>query len=864
MISRYNYKISLTAFITVILTMTLPAANIPILFQQEQVLAQISADCKTEGQRLLKQGTQQLSSGQIGNARESWQQALTIFREIKQRNYESVVLLLLGMTYVYQNNYTTAIDYYQQALKIVQQLPKRNNEREILVQLGDAYRALRKYSQAIEYYQQALAIARQIKDSENEKIALTKLADAYLDLEDYAKVIDISRQGLKLLNGNQDRSFAIEFLQNIGGAYYYLADYGKAIYYAQKSLEIARIIKDQRKESHALNLIGNIYYFLPDYDKAIDYYQQNLAIARSLKNRLQEGQALGNIGLAYNAKGEAGKAIDYLQQDLVIEREFKDRLGESQTLQYLGIAYQQLRNYSKAIEYYQQSVAIAREVKYTRGESISLTNLGVTFWEFGKLPEAEKSLSEAIELWESLRAKLGNNDSYKISIFEQQDRTYRFLQQVLIAQNKINEALEISERGRARAFVELLTNRLSRNTQRGITQVSSAKVDKPTLPLLQTIAKQQNATLVEYSILTLLSQKGKQETIDSSELYIWVIKPTGEVGFRKVDLKSLQEKDNTTLEKLVTISRESIGARGRGGGILVGQNPDAPKAKQKLQQLHKLLIAPIADLLPKQETEKVIFIPQESLFLVPFPALLDEQGKYLIEKHTILTAPSIQVLDLTHKQRHPGTASLQNALVVGNPTMPSVPPAPGEKPQQLPNLPGAEKEAQAIASLLNTKAITGKQATKAAILEKISQAEIIHLATHGLLDDYRGLGSALAFAPDAQGKNGLLTAQEILDMKLQADLVVLSACDTGRGKITGDGVIGLSRALISAGVPSVVVSLWSIPDAPTAELMGEFYKNFQQRKLDKATALRQAMLTTMKTHPSPGDWAAFTLIGESE
>ncbi|MBR8832903.1 MAG: CHAT domain-containing protein [Stigonema ocellatum SAG 48.90 = DSM 106950] len=211
-------------------------------------------------------------------------------------------------------------------------------------------------------------------------------------------------------------------------------------------------------------------------------------------------------------------------------------------------------------------------------------------------------------------------------------------------------------------------------------------------------------------------------------------------------------------------------------------------------------------------------------------------------------------------------------MVVGNPTMPSVPPKTGEKAQQLPPLPGAEKEAIAIAPLLNTKAIIGSQGRKAAIVQKMPSARIIHLATHGILDDYRGLGSAIALAPDPSPPsplkpgqiNGLLTAEEILDMKLQADLVVLSACDTGRGRITGDGVIGLSRSLISAGVPSVMVSLWSVPDAPTAALMTQFYTNLQHHHLDKAQALRNSMLTTMKTHPNPKDWAAFTLIGESQ
>ncbi|NCS38362.1 MAG: CHAT domain-containing protein [Microcystis aeruginosa BS13-10] len=123
----------------------------------------------------------------------------------------------------------------------------------------------------------------------------------------------------------------------------------------------------------------------------------------------------------------------------------------------------------------------------------------------------------------------------------------------------------------------------------------------------------------------------------------------------------------------------------------------------------------------------------------------------------------------------------------------------------------------------------------------------------------------MALAPNPSANDdGFLTYDEILQLKLNAELVVLSACDTGRGDITGDGVIGLSRSLILAGTPSVIVSLWSVPDAPTASLMTEFYRNWQEKKLDKAQALRQAMLTTMKTHPNPRDWAAFTLIGEAE
>ncbi len=244
-----------------------------------------------------------------------------------------------------------------------------------------------------------------------------------------------------------------------------------------------------------------------------------------------------------------------------------------------------------------------------------------------------------------------------------------------------------------------------------------------------------------------------------------------------------------------------------------------------------------------------------------FNALQDAAGSYLIEQHTILTAPSIQVLALTHQKRQ--RSSGEQVLVVGNPAMPSID-VPGGSPVQLTPLPNAETEALEIARLFNTQALTGSAATKEAVLQKKSGARIVHLATHGLLDDFEGMGmpGSIALAPTASDR-GFLTSSEIINLKLNAELVVLSACDTGRGRITGDGVIGLSRSLISAGVPSVIVSLWAVPDKSTSELMQEFYRQMQLNP-DKAKALRAAAIATLENNPNPKDWAAFTLIGEAE
>lgn len=899
-------KISLTVFITIILTISFTSVNLPLLFFNSLVLAQTSDNKEKQANTLIRQAAELLNKKQISSARKLLQQALTIYQEINEHQGESVALAFLGITYEEKNNYKTAINYYEQALQIIQKLPKRPNEGEILIKLANAHRLQKNYNQAIQYYQQYLALDQQNQDSQNriavlgnlgrtyaalndlpraidyyqqalslsratndrqnELISLLNLGETYLDVENYAAAIEVSQKGLVVARELTNSTAVINFLRHISSAYYFIADYSQAIQYTQQSLEIARIIQDKDSERQALNSLGNIYYYLRDYGKAINYYEQVLFIARSQTNRRAEGLALGNIGLAYINKGEAAKAIDYLEKDLAVSRIVGDRLNKSQTLGYLGSAYLQLKNYSKSVEYYQQALVAAREAKYTRGEGITLYNLSIPLVELGKVLEAEKALYSSIEIWESLRDRLGQSDSYKVSFFEQQAQVYQLLQKVLIVQNKTNEALEISERGRARAFIDLLAARQSTNRNRGnIPQLP--KVEKPTLSLLKQIAKQQNATLVQYSIDSKttgrLGASGKLANLEEA-LYIWVIKPTGEITFRITDLRPLQEKDKTSLTELVNVSRQSIGVRGR-GGIQVAANPNATKAKNSFKQLHELLIKPIADLLPKKESEKVIFIPQESLFLVPFPALQDEQGKYLIEKHTILTAPSIQVLDLTRKQKLGSQNSRQGeVLVVGNPTMPKVALEPGKPLAQLPSLPGAEREAKEIAPLFKTKAITGSQATKAAIVQQMSKARIVHLATHGLLDDNQGLGSAIALAPSTKD-NGLLTAEEILNLKLNADLVVLSACDTGRGRVTGDGVIGLSRSLISAGVPSVIVSLWAVDDNSTSVLMTEFYKNLQQKQ-DKATALRQAMLTTMKQdkYENPLHWAAFTLIGEAE
>ncbi|BAY61706.1 TPR repeat-containing protein [Calothrix brevissima NIES-22] len=878
-------------------------------FEQCLIILKKIGEHQGEGIVLTNIGAVYRSQGQYSEALDYYQQALSIFKQLNDRNSQGDTLALIGSIHYQLTDYVKALEFYQQALAIYKQNNDELLEGVVLGSMATIYADQGDYSQALNLYEQALTISRRINDKVGETKRLNNLGTVYSELGNYSKALELFQQSLAISIKLDDKAGEANNLNNIASVYIDMGDYSKALYLAQQALAIQTKIGNQAALPDTFIIFGNIYLELGQYATALEKYNQALGIIEtsgnpaSKANILQKiaglytklgqyekaldlnSQALNiyskidsksgmvnifnnigriyeqigkyeealklyqnalnilnvtganpakartfnNIGSAYWNLRQYDQALNYYQQALVIRQESGIKEGQAKTLNNIALVYYNQGKYTQALNYYQQALVIARQLKDQESEAITLTNIGEVYNALGNYSDAETNLFSAIEVWNKLRLIL--KDDEKISLFERQTFTYLLLQQVLIAQNKINIALEVSEQARARAFVELLASRISGNI------ANQQLIKPPNFEKIKQIAKSQNATLVEYSIL------------GESNLYIWVVKPTGEVGFKQEDLKSL----NTPLAQLVNKTRIAIGAGGRG---IFSEVKDTDAQKQNLQKLHEVLIEPIASLLPTNPDEKVIFIPHDALFLVPFVALQDKDGKYLIEKHTILTAPSIQVLDLTRQQRQKVTG--KDVLVMGNPIMPKV----GIPPVQLPSLAGAEKEAVTVASLFKTKAITGKDATETAFKEKLSSARMIHLATHGLLDDAdKSIPSAIALTPTSND-DGLLTPAEIVNLRINAELVVLSACDTGRGKITGDGVIGLSRSLITAGAPSVIVSLWAVPDSPTSELMTEFYQQWQKNP-DKAVALRNAMLITMKKHPRPIDWAAFTLIGES-
>jgi CHAT domain-containing protein/Flp pilus assembly protein TadD len=763
-------KIGFAAFLTLFATVSLSLPVRPtVVFSASPTSAQTPEDPRqAQAEQLYQQGIKQYQQGQLEAAIESWQKVLPIYQQLQNHQRTRAVLGTLGATYLMLGDNRKAIEFSEQFLSLAKEMGDRSSIGQAFGNLGMAYKGIGEYVKAIEFHQEALAIMRELKNRQGEG----------------------------------------RVLGNLGSAFEGLGDYENAIASYQESLTITREINDPLGEGTALGKLGAMYANLGEYDKALESYKESLSVVQAIGDALGEGYTLRNLGIAQQVQGDLTQAIESFTKALSIAQDIGDRKLEAETLGSLGLAYEDKRDFTQAIEHQQKSFAIAQAIGDRRLEGVALNNLGHTLFNSGNLKEAEKKLRDAVSVLDSLRP--GLTDANNVSIFDTQVLTYNLLQQILIAQDKFEAALEISEQGRSRAFVELLAKRLSPEAA-----LESVNSKAPTIEQIQQIAKAQQATIVEYSIVPdeEFKVQGKLRG-EPSELLIWVVQPTGKVAFRRVDLKFLRQLQKQAADDALTSLDELINS----SRILNG--PRLRKGEVARKQLHQLLIEPISEFLPTNPEARIIFIPQESLFLLPFGALQDASGQYLIEKHTISTAPAIQVLDLTHQQRQRLEAHYReplqgnDVLVVGNPTMPTL--KLGETAEPLEPLPGSEEEANAIASLLNTKPLIGNQATKVDIVQQLPKMRVVHLATHGLLDDIKELGvpGAIALAP-SENDDGFLTAGEILNLKLNAELVVLSGCHTGQGKITGDGVLGLSRSLITSGVPSAIVSLWAVPDSAT-------------------------------------------------
>ncbi|MBL8148739.1 MAG: CHAT domain-containing protein [Blastocatellia bacterium] len=697
------------------------------------------------------------------------------------------------------------------------------------------------YQVAIEQYNKLLVVARKTSNKQFELQALAGLGSSYAAVEDFLEAINYSEEALSLAEEFHDEFAKFRLLSNLSSIYFSLGDFSSTIDKATKLLEISKKIDDKKMEASAHSYLAGAHFSYGESEKAIQHYKQGLELIRTSGDTYRIALSLSSLAEAYIENKNYEDAKVCLAEVWQIAQQTNNLALSKIVLESLGTLCLIFKHYDQAIENFLLAVSLQTESYIEQG--ISLNNLGFTYYKAGELKKAEETLYKAIEIWESRYKKVSKNELYSISIFDTQLFSYHILQKVLIEQENFDRALEVAEKSRGRTFIAQLIAKSQ--------IISSNSTPFFTIDQAKTIARTNKFNLIVYSLISDKERyfvSGKSENRSAnlfSDLFIWLIKDSGQIIFRQVDISN---EDKKFLLEQLTIKVSSHNTRN-----FDLENSDQLKPNL-LAELYQLLITPVEGDLP--ETGHLVFLPQDQLFFTPFAALVDTQGNYLIERYSVSLAYSIESLALIRQEK--ATDYLSSALIVGNPSAANLSQTLTKK-LELQSLPYAEQEAKEIANLLTTEALIAERATKEAVVTLLPKHKVIHLATHGELSKFS--------EADIPGlimlSDGWLKASDILKIRLNAELVVLSACWTSKGRLTSDGIVGLLRTFLMAGASTVISTLWAVRDEPTKILMVEFYKQLQQ-SVTKAEALRQAMIATMQ-YPQfhdPYCWAAFTIIGK--
>ncbi|MCL4298813.1 MAG: CHAT domain-containing protein [Anaerolineae bacterium] len=803
--------------------------------------------------------------------------ALSIYKEIGNRRWQAIELNDIGLIYNFLGRYDQALDYYQQSLKIIEDstdLRDISNRGGTLGNMGEVYRDLGQYELAINYLQRALAIHRQIGDRGPEGITLAGIGRVYQVLGRNEEAFNYYQQALAIFQaGTGDPRGEANTLKIIGAYYVELGQYEQALSYYQKALALHRGMGNRAMEGLIFSKIGESYSKQANYEMALANYQQALIIHQEVGNQLMEGETLTNIGRVHFALGEFHQALDYYQQALDIHRRVNNELMEATTLNSIGKVYQALGQNEEAFESYQLALSIFHEIGMLREEWVVLTNIGIFHEILGNTEQAIVFLKQAIDVIESIQGEI-KVDEFKVSFATGHIAVYERLINLLWQAGHFEESFSYVERSRSRAFLDQQAN--GRIDYRAGANVALLEQEQ-TLRYEVAARRAQLITLRSH-----LSGDWNQEAINSVEMELTMLEEEYAKLMRElkiqspevaslisVEIASLTEVqswlDNNTalIEYFMTEERTLVFIISRGKLESISINVSRQKLSEtiaifrdfaslddphpyELQHLYHWLIEPLK---PYIDVPIIGIIPHNVLHYLPFTALSDGEH-YLSDDYTLFTLPSASVLRFIREKRKPNPNTI---LALGNPTVDE----PG-----LTNLKSAEQEVNMIASLYGIRALVGNAATESAVWSQANKVGILHLAAHGTFNPYNPLFSAIHLAKD-KDNDGLLEVHEIYGLDLiHADLVVLSACKTVIGELSaGDEVVGLNRAFLYTGTPTVIASLWNVEDKATGILMERFYTHLRTG-LNKAKALRQAQQEIREEYPHPYYWAAFVLTGD--
>ncbi len=809
--------------------------------------------------------------------------------------------------------YQKALKAYTSALEVAKELQRSRLVAVLLNRRGHVLQAQGRIQDAVIAYESALRALEKDKTFNLESVVnwlsqsvanlLSQKGKGYF-VSDPEPVPDLysAKVAQTLEVDENDPALVVKLWLDIGNAYLQQPQEEPALNAYEQALQHPEINTNPVLKAYAIANIGEIYRRQDKIDDAEVKLNQALALFEQYADPLEKRRVIALLANIARDRGQLARAIELYQQALALYEKANDRLGMGRAYAGLASLYLMQKQFTDAQQTYQKAIELAEAEHDNDTLWHAYWGLGCCQHVAAELSEAIDSFNKSLELINSRQQDL-RTDEGKVAFLENVQDVFEKLLTVHLelAQTGTQDykaALGVAEDARGQALQDLMKGRKRQRSRfvdtqgepateldslgviraanrKAVQAASGVRLDPPDDPRVQAASGIPSNLINEFGMVP--DPEADQQVpklpplarlvfyVLSERTAIFAVTPDGKVQGHVVPLGEEAIAARVThLRRALSVDEVSRGVeRKLGSASLPDQGIIKVKLETLLQDLYAELIAPVADVLPTDGTP-VVIEPHCSLWLVPFAALQLPDGTWMGDRWSLIYAASAHTLD--EIRREPCYTPLANSkiLAVGNPIMPMVPDHDGVKIELQP-LPGAEAEVKSIVELFPQQQCTlliGQTATEANVKQLAQSHNIVHLATHGIAYGSDPLASLVAFSP-TEHENGLLTAREVIQSSsLPADLVVLSACQTGLGRITGEGMLGLSRAFLVAGARTVVVSQWSVSDSATMELMVAFYKNYLQSG-NKAIALQQAMqaVRSQAEYRDPRYWAPFIVVG---
>jgi CHAT domain-containing protein/Tfp pilus assembly protein PilF len=826
---------------------------------------------------------------------ELYQQAMDVYSEIGDERGVAKVLGGLGYIYWFIDD-QTCLAYYQKALGVRKKVDDRQLMGESFNGIGLVHLSfLSDFDRAIKYFDSAVSIRTEIGDWAGLGNTLTYKATSYEMLGQFENAVNFYKRSFEVNEKAGKYPRMAEAMFYSATCLQQLGNYPEALEDLEKALDLYRSLEDTVKMGETLTQMGFVYASVGDYNTAVNKCKEALHLFELANDIWGMAGVYNTLGIILQSAGRIERATTYYQESLNRFEELEDMQSVLGLLNNLGTVCFDLKEYEKAEEYHLRGLTISREIDSKIDELHCLINLANDQNRLGKLdeslsnyelalpisrsmnnPEAQwrilvgiaeihklkgdytraiKYNEEGFKIIEELRAGM-KHEEFKTSYMAQERYAYEDIINMLAGLHEVESnkgydllAFQYAQRCKSRAFLDLIAeSRASIDNGDGLLDTQPISMEE-----VQSSCLDSNTVYLEY-------------IVGDTNSYLWVITRNDHNMFKIPDRKTLQEQIETLRFALLNPDQDNLEFLTKAGYVLYNQ-----------------LIRPAEQYL--SDKSNLVILPDGILHYLPFEVLISKDPEmhnedtysdlpFLVKKYPISYCQSSSVLRslVEFQNRQQITQRTNKKLIAfGDPVYEDIIHDAGiPTKKNFSRLEHSSTEVKEIANLFQdgfADIYLRFDATEEIVKSNglLNKYNYIHFATHGLInEDEPNFSSLVLTQKENSTEDGFLRVYEIFDLEMDADLVVLSACQTGLGKmVRGEGMIGLTRAFIYAGTPSVLVSLWNVSDKSTALLMKMFYEHLVINDLSKLEALRRAQLSMIQDerYSHPFFWAPFILIG---